>query len=825
MSEEDYSSLPLADRLVHKVWKVRLGAYEELGSLFSKSPNEQAECFAQYSQPDLWRKVVTDSNVVAQEQGIAALAAFLEYGGAHAADSTRLAVVAPLAEKGLALARAGTKTATTNALLWYVELGEPLPVVEDLIPLLGHRMPKLVAGVAHALVEVYLQFGAKTAPPQPVLAVLPKLFGHADKNVRAEAVLLLVVLHRWMGDAFQLVIFSELKPVQQKDLTAAFEKDSEPAVQLRWLRSQQQTQQLAGTDGDVDMDLETAGVPAADEAPLDPFDLLEPQDVLARLPADLTTRLGSAKWKDRKEVLEETHAVLVKAPRLNATADYLDLVRAFGKCMRDANIQVVQLAANCLELMAKGLRQPFAKYMPLFLGAMLERTKEKKALVTEALSAALDASFAASGLSDVVDETVGACGHKTPQVKVELAKFLARCLATTPVPPTASEVELIMEGLPKLLSDPQAPVRTAAAEAVGTLMKITGERELTQYLGKVDESRMAKVREVYQTCEVKAAAAPPPSRTAPAPARAPAAARTSSGGPGAVAGTARRLMGGAGVLPALAPPSRTLASLLLKKPLNLALIPTKRSATLPLKRSDLQLQGGIRAAPGAGRSGLTTRPLALGQTSTSPGTSSQPRFDSGVGRAERAELEHLRAEQAAWAKEKELFVWQRTEFDNERQRLRQEVESLRAQQQRLLEEHAEQALAVKSKEAQLRRAVGDLEEARRAIQQLQREVLYHQLSAGGAPETQPLDHDILGLLNHNGELNKRVSGLSIDGELGNKENGYVPALPQMFGLEQLGLGDIDTTDESWRRANEVTLQLRARIEKMKARSRSHISNY
>lgn len=61
--------------------------------------------------------------------------------------------------------------------------------------------------------------------------------------------------------------------------------------------------------------------------------------------------------------------------------------------MTDANVVCVQLAAGCLEQLAKGLRDEFAKYRGAVVAPVLARTKEKKASVLDALGGALDAFF------------------------------------------------------------------------------------------------------------------------------------------------------------------------------------------------------------------------------------------------------------------------------------------------------------------------------------------------------------------------------------------------------------------------------------------------
>lgn len=59
-------------------------------------------------------------------------------------------------------------------------------------------------------------------PPAPVLKVLPKIFAHADKNVRAEGTQLTHALYQYIGPAIDPWL-AELKSVQVKELQEAFE--------------------------------------------------------------------------------------------------------------------------------------------------------------------------------------------------------------------------------------------------------------------------------------------------------------------------------------------------------------------------------------------------------------------------------------------------------------------------------------------------------------------------------------------------------------------------------------------------------------------------
>ena len=116
---------------------------------------------------------------------------------------------------------------------------------------------------------------------------------------------------------------------------------------------------------------------------------------MPKLPANLQASLGSSKWKDRKEALDELLTLLNNTPRIKDAPQLGDLAKSLATCIhKDANINCVMTAANCLEALAKGVMAPFGKYRESIVGPMLERLKERKANVTDAIGAALDAVFA-----------------------------------------------------------------------------------------------------------------------------------------------------------------------------------------------------------------------------------------------------------------------------------------------------------------------------------------------------------------------------------------------------------------------------------------------
>ncbi|KAI1004545.1 Spindle pole body component [Podosphaera aphanis] len=878
--EEDFSSLPLPDRFQHKVWKVRKAAYEDAAKQFEVTADEYDPVFKPFIQdPGLWKGAVADSNVAAQQEGIAALCAFLKFGGKEHCIRSRSHTVTSLVEKGLSSTRAATKASSLEALLLYIELDTAAPLIDDLIPSLSHKQPKIVAATLSALTAIYHNFGCKIVDPKPALKTLPKAFGHADKNVRAEATKLAVEFYRWLREAMKPMFWADLKSTQQTDMESLFEKiKTEPVPrQERLLRSQQAALERAppGESGAAEPEQE-----AEEEAEIDVFAMLEPQDVLSKVPPNFSEQIASSKWKDRKEALEAIYKVL-DVPKIK-DGDFGDIVRELAKCMKDANIAVVTQAAQCIEVLAKGLRKPFGKYRSIVVDPIMERMKEKKASVSDALGAAMDQVFLATSLSENLEETIAKLQHKNPQVKEATVKFLIRCLRTTKEAPSKQEVASIAEAAKKLLAEPSEVLRLGGAEALGTVMKIMGERAMGPYMEGLDENKKTKIKEYFSTAEVKAKDKPKPPPVAvarPPPAAAPrkvvakkATVKKPAPPPSIYAQEAPSASQVAGRGAASTKTSGSKASGLtntgLKGPTKRipagvgASLPSPRRATaqapptqeeaLPTPR--IGLSRGL-----AGRS-LTAKPPAAIATPSNP---ISPALDSEWSAAEKTELEELR-------RDKDRLLRQNDELRQEKSRLNSEIQELKNETAQLIENRARDSLSIMAKETQLVRTRSECEAAEAMCGQLRREMerLKRALTSAErvnsptalSPSRDGMGEDghayretgIFGNVSDNRQAYNR-SRLSYTSTLSEeKENGDLlsppfhsqvsmdlsrnsrsagprgrssPALHPSHQTTRLSRDtSVDNSRpetgqglESWKRAAEVTSALKAKIEHMKAR--------
>ncbi|XP_035894341.1 protein mini spindles isoform X1 [Anopheles stephensi] len=495
--EEDteYKKLPIDERCVHKLWKARVDGYEEAAKLFRTIDDEKSPEWNKYL--GLIKKFVIDSNAVAQEKGLETALVFVENSGN--AGKTVGEVMGGIVTKCIGAPKTKTKELAVQITLMYVEIERQETVLEELLKGTEQKNPKIVAACVSAITLALREFGNKVVNIKPIVKRLPALLSDRDKTVRDESKALTVEIYRWIGAAFKSQIAS-LPAVLLAELETEFEKiGNEKATPVRYLRSQQEKQlQIAasvadGAEGEDDGDGVEGGGDAGDE--IDPLDLIDPVDILSKLPKDFYDKLEAKKWQERKESLEALETLL-QNPKLQP-GDYGDVVRALKKVItKDTNVVLVALGGKCLAMLAKGLAKKFNTYAGACVPAILEKFKEKKTNVVTALRDAIDAIYPSTTLEAILEDVLEALGNKNPSVKMETASFLARSFTKTlPTALSKKILKPLIAALLKTLNEPDPAVRDAAADAIGTAMKLVGEKTIGPYLTEVDALKMAKIKE------------------------------------------------------------------------------------------------------------------------------------------------------------------------------------------------------------------------------------------------------------------------------------------------------------------------------------------
>ncbi|XP_047658144.1 cytoskeleton-associated protein 5 isoform X2 [Tachysurus fulvidraco] len=496
--DSEWMKLPIDQKCEHKVWKARLNGYEEALKLFQRITDEKSPEWGKYL--GLIKKFVTDSNAVAQLKGLEAALVFID--NAHVAGKTTGEVVSGVVSKVFNQPKARAKELGTDICLMYVEIEKAEIVQDELIKGLENKNPKIVVACIETLRKALSEFGSKIITLKPVVKVLPKLFESREKAVRDEAKLLAVEIYKWIRDALRAPL-QNINSVQLKDLEEEWVKlPAGVPKQSRFLRSQQdlkakfeQQQAVGGDEADGDDD-DGGG------AQVDPYELLEAVEILSKIPKDFYEKIEAKKWQERKEALEAIE-VLTKNPKLEA-GDYGDLVRALKKVIgKDANVMLVTLAAKCLAGLAAGLRKKFGTYAGHVVPTILEKFKEKKPQVVQALQESIDAVFLTTNLQNISEDVLAVMDNKNPSIKQQASLFLARSFRhCTPATLPKSVLKPLCSAFLKQVNDSAPEVRDAAFEALGTAMKVVGEKAVNPFLADLDKLKLDKIKECADKVEL-----------------------------------------------------------------------------------------------------------------------------------------------------------------------------------------------------------------------------------------------------------------------------------------------------------------------------------
>ncbi|XP_051239081.1 cytoskeleton-associated protein 5 isoform X2 [Dicentrarchus labrax] len=529
--DSEWMKLPIDQKCEHKVWKARLNGYEEALKLFQRIEDEKSPEWGKYL--GLMKRFVTDSNAVAQLKGLEAALAFVE--NAHVAGKTTGEVVSGVVTKVFNQPKARAKELGADICLMYIEIEKAEVVQDELLKGLDNKNPKIVVACIETLRKALSEFGSKIVTLKPVVKILPKQFESREKAVRDEAKLLAVEIYKWIRDALRPPL-QNINSVQLKELEEEWVKlPSSPPKQTRFLRSQQdlkakfeQQQAQGGEPSDGEDEVETV-------AAVDPYELLEAVEILSKMPKDFYEKIEAKKWQERKEALEAVEA-LTKNPKLE-NGDYGDLTRALKKVVgKDANVMLVSMAAKCLAGLATGLRKKFGTYAGQVVPTILEKFKEKKPQVVQALQEAIDAIFLTTTLSNLSEDILSVMDNKNPSIKQQASLFLARSMRhCTQAALPKSVLKPFCAALIKQVNDSAPEVRDAAFEALGTAMKVVGEKAVNPFLTDLDKLKLDKIKESADKVELaggkkgagggggdkKPAAKAPPSAEAPPKSSAP----------------------------------------------------------------------------------------------------------------------------------------------------------------------------------------------------------------------------------------------------------------------------------------------------------------
>ncbi|CAF2100921.1 unnamed protein product [Rotaria magnacalcarata] len=493
--DNEWQKLPSDQKVQHKAWKARMTGYEECVKLFRTQPSDQSPEFNKYV--NLMKKFVIDSNENAREKALDAVFAFVEE--ANVAGKVVNDVASGLIAKCLN-SRSKMRERGFEILLMYIEIEKQIEIEDELVKGLENKQPKIVQACLEILRKGLSVFGSKILPIKPFLKQVIPLLDDRDKTVRDESKLLLVEVYKWIGKQTLTPMIQNVKPIQMQELQTEFEKldlnGADKPRQTRFLRSQQDLKErIEETVAASSIVVDDTNIEMQED--LDPFEMIEPVNILERLSKDFFEKLESKQWKDRKEVLDDLLTLLTQNPKPKPDSDYSELVKVLKKIItKDSNITVVLVAGKCLTALAKGLRKAFKNYALGTIDVCLDRCREKKTNILEVFREACDAAYPGTNLEQLSEVAVVLLAHKTPIVRQCTHQFLTKCFSMATQATLSKKIlKIYLVPLIKNTGEADQSVRDSAFECLGMLWKCLGEKHILPNLTDMDELKLNKIKE------------------------------------------------------------------------------------------------------------------------------------------------------------------------------------------------------------------------------------------------------------------------------------------------------------------------------------------
>ncbi|KAL6614281.1 hypothetical protein ACP70R_036551 [Stipagrostis hirtigluma subsp. patula] len=500
MSTEDEKLLkeakkwPWDERLQHKNWKVRNDANIDLAALCDSITDPKDARLREFGP--LFKKTVADSNAPVQEKALDALLAFQR---AADADASRYAkeVCDAIVAKCLTGRPKTVEKAQAAFLLW-VELEAAEVFLEAMEKAVKNKVAKAVVPAIDVMFQALSEFGAKVVPPKKILKMLPELFDHPDQNVRASSKGLTLELCRWIGkEPVKAILFEKMRDTMKKELEAELANVSGLAKPTRKIRSEQEKE----LEEEVVQETTGAGPSeeAAADAPMeiDEYDLVDPVDILTPLEkSGFWDGVKASKWSERRDAVAEL-TKLASAKKI-APGDFHEVSRTLKKLVTDVNLAVSVEATQAIGNLASGLRTHFSGNSRMLLPVLLEKLKEKKPTMTEALSQTLQAMHKSGcfTLIDVIEDVRVAVKNKVPLVRSLTLNWVTFCIETSN---KATVLKLHKDYVPicmECLNDGTPEVRDASFAALTAIAKMVGMKPLERSLEKLDDVRKKKLSDM-----------------------------------------------------------------------------------------------------------------------------------------------------------------------------------------------------------------------------------------------------------------------------------------------------------------------------------------
>uniref|UniRef100_A0A915Q0H8 TOG domain-containing protein n=1 Tax=Setaria digitata TaxID=48799 RepID=A0A915Q0H8_9BILA len=378
-------------------------------------------------------------------------------------------------------------------------------LVDELPGCFNKPNPQIKLQACNFIYRVMKNYNQTSAPKKMIKAITPiliKFTADPDAEIREAACTSLGSIMRLTGDKVMNTFLGNLQEDKAKMKRIYDGRDQAIAEYNEEAKRKEIVAPYGNAvvpSGDtVIVDPATIGVESVTQE-IDPWDMLDPVDILPKLPANFMESVDSKKWQERRDALQSLLVLCTENPKLCPKVNYGEFVALLKKILeKDANINVCALATRCLTAFATGLRKRFAQYATLVAPTIFEKFKEKKPVLRDPLIDCIDAVAASTTLEALAEDIQVALDKQNPHIKIQTNLFLYRVFKRhNPQTVPKKILKSLAPVIVKLTGDSDPEVRDASYAALGAAMKAVGEKSCMVLLADIaeDKVKMTKIRD------------------------------------------------------------------------------------------------------------------------------------------------------------------------------------------------------------------------------------------------------------------------------------------------------------------------------------------
>ncbi|KAF7683864.1 Phosphoprotein p93 [Astathelohania contejeani] len=356
------------------------------------------------------------------------------------------------------------------------------PLVFELINLLGGN-PKMMREALICLGDITEKYGLLI----PIEEIpFSKIFGHADAQVRKEAMNFCIKIYQKKGEMIYKYL-KNIKPILLEELKSEALKYDNNHINVNVIKPNSEEIQNDNHKNEITENKKAENILITSEITNKKLSTPNP---LANKPNDKSSSVSfdtyseaffrsikSEKWSDRVEALTKL------TPLFKAQSSDLcnhDLTKIFIKCCNDPNNQVVITLCENLALLSPNILNnlPYKKEL---IHALIVKLKDRKQTIISALKNVLEKWNCLEDLCEFLKD-------KNPQIKANVVGLIGK---------QCKKVQLdseILKNIVELLNDGNSDVRKETADALSIMVSAYGSDFMDKYFVCLPKTKLELIK-------------------------------------------------------------------------------------------------------------------------------------------------------------------------------------------------------------------------------------------------------------------------------------------------------------------------------------------